>query len=77
MKILILYLVNLYRKCRFFYALSIERARYKQSLFPGSLNLTLSSSNIPGSSQQLYLTDNSGMVTLPTYYGTMRAYQVN
>jgi hypothetical protein len=59
-----------------FYVISVERARYKQSLLPGTLNLTLSSSNIPASSQQLYLTDNSGMVTLPTYYGTQRIFQL-
>tara|TARA_Y100000389_G_scaffold195327_1_gene226599 strand:- start:6827 stop:7903 length:1077 start_codon:yes stop_codon:yes gene_type:complete len=60
-----------------FYVISIERARYKQSLLPGTLNLVLSSSNtntvnIP----TLHLTDNSGMVTLPTYYGTQRVYQL-
>ena len=59
-----------------FYVISVERARYKQSLLPGTLNLTLSSSNIPASSQQLHLTDNSGMVTLPTYYGTQRIFQL-
>lgn len=57
-----------------FYALSIERARYKEKLLPGSFNLVLSSSN-PGLSE-LHLTDNSNLVTLPTYYGTQRAYQV-
>lgn len=59
-----------------FYAINIERARYKQSLLPGSLNLTLSSSNTNASFTQLQLTDDSGMVTLPTYYGTQRAYQI-
>ena len=57
-----------------FYAISIERARYKQSLLPGSLNLILSSSN--SNLSELHLTDDSNMVTLPTYYGTMRAYQL-
>ena len=56
----------------YFYALSVERAAYKQSLFPGSLNLILQGSN----GVELYLTDNSKMVTVPTYYGTMRAYEV-
>jgi hypothetical protein len=59
-----------------FYAINIERARYKQSLLPGSINLTLSSSNSNASYTQIQLTDNSGMVTLPTYYGTQRAYQM-
>ncbi len=57
------------------YALSIERAAYKQALFPGSLNLTLSSS-IGTGNNTLRLTDDSNMVNIPTYYGTMRAYQV-
>ena len=58
----------------YFYALSIERARYKESLFPGSLNLLVSSSATGG--QVLSLTDNSQDVTVPQYFGTMRAYQV-
>jgi hypothetical protein len=57
-----------------FYVISIERARYKQSLLPGSLNLVLSSSN--NNINNIQLTDDSNMVTLPTYYGTMRAYQL-
>ena len=57
-----------------FYVISIERARYKQSLLPGSLNLILSSSDAAYDS--IKLTDDSNMVTLPTYYGTMRAYQL-
>jgi len=60
----------------YFYALSVERAAYKQALFPGSLNLILQGSTTPEGSKALYLTDNSKMVTVPTYYGTMRAYEV-
>ena len=56
------------------YVISVERSCYKQSLFPGSLNLNLSGSYSTGNS--LSLTDNSQMVTVPSYYGTMRAYQV-
>ena len=58
----------------YFYALSVERARYKESLFPGSLNLQISSS--AGSTDALVLTDNSQDVNVPQYFGTMRAYQV-
>jgi len=58
----------------YFYAISIERARYKEKLLPGSLNLVLSSSNVALGA--LHLTDNSGLVNLPTYYGTQRAYQI-
>ena len=57
------------------YALSVERSAYKQALFPGSFNLTLSSS-IGAGQTTLKLTDDSNMVNVPTYYGTMRAYQV-
>jgi len=57
-----------------FYAISVERARYKEKLFPGSMNLVISSSNTQLSA--LHLTDDSNMVNLPTYYGTQRAYQV-
>jgi len=57
-----------------FYAINIERARYKEKLLPGSFNLILSSSNANLSS--LHLTDDSRYVTLPTYYGTQRAYQI-
>jgi len=55
----------------YFYAINVSRARYKEKLLPGSLNLVLrSGSNI------LYLTDNSRNGNLPLYYGTQRAYQV-
>lgn len=55
----------------YFYAINISRARYKEKLLPGSLNLVLISG-----SYVLSLTDNSKNVTLPTYYGTQRAYQI-
>jgi hypothetical protein len=57
-----------------FYVINVSRARYKEKLLPGSLNLTLSGSG--GGNTALELTDNSKMVTLPTYYGTQRAYQI-
>ena len=41
----------------YFYVLSVERARYKEALLPGSFNLTLRSA-----SNYLRLTDNSGDV---------------
>jgi hypothetical protein len=55
----------------YFYAINVSRARYKEKLLPGSLNLSLS-----GSGGLLELTDNSQNVTLPLYYGTQRAYQI-
>ena len=55
----------------YMYAISIERARYKEKLLPGTLDLTLQYSG-----SALTLTDNSLDVTLPTYFGTQRAYQI-
>lgn len=55
----------------YFYVISPDRARYKEKLLPGSFNLTLTSG-----SDTISLTDNSKDVTLPTYYGTQRAYQI-
>ena len=39
-----------------FYAINVERARYKEKLLPGSLNLTISSSN--SQLTELHLTDD-------------------
>ncbi len=61
----------------YFYVISIERARYKESLLPGSLNLYLSgSSTAAGTLTNLQLTDNSGMVTTPSYFGVQPYYQI-
>jgi hypothetical protein len=54
-----------------FYALTIDRARYKQSLFPGSLNLTLYSG-----SKELRLTDNSSTTTVISYCDAGRIYEI-
>jgi len=54
-----------------FWVLSIERARYKQSLFPGSLNLTLS-----GSGGIINLTDDSQDNPVNTFIGSSRVYQL-
>lgn len=55
----------------YFYAINISRARYKEKLLPGSLNLTLTVG-----ANTLELTDNSKTTPLPEYYGTQRAYQI-
>jgi hypothetical protein len=55
----------------YFWVLSLERARYKESLFPGSLNLTLS-----GSGGTVQLTDNSNDVLVNSFVGTSRVYQL-
>jgi len=54
-----------------FWVINIERARYKQSLFPGSLNLTLS-----GSGGSVNLTDDSQDSLVNTFIGTSRVYQL-
>ena len=55
----------------YIYVVSLERARYKEKLLPGSLSLKLQSG-----ANALTLTDNSLSSPLPTYYGTQRAYQI-
>ena len=54
-----------------FWVLSIERARYKQSLFPGSLNLQLS-----GSGGIINLTDNSLDNPVNVFLGSTRVLQL-
>jgi hypothetical protein len=55
----------------FFWVLSIERANYKQSLFPGSLNLQLS-----GSGGLINLTDDSLDNPVSVFLGSTRVYQL-
>ena len=56
-----------------FFALSVERANYKQSLFPGSLNLTLSGS---AANSTIRLTDNSNDISVVPYINGTRVYQI-
>lgn len=61
----------------YFYVLSINRARYKEKLLPGSFNLDLAYNRSGGAgAKTLSLTDNSKDVTLPTFYGSQRAYEI-
>jgi hypothetical protein len=55
----------------YFWVLSIERARYKQSLFPGSLNLIIS-----GSGGIINLTDDSQDNPVNTFIGSSRVFQL-
>ena len=55
----------------FFWVISIERANYKQSLFPGSLNLKLS-----GSGGIINLTDNSVDSPVNQFIGATQVYQL-
>jgi hypothetical protein len=54
-----------------FWAISISRNRYKETLFPGSLTLQLS-----GSLGSMVLTDDSQYVTLVTYKDAGRVYNL-
>tara|TARA_R110001632_G_scaffold55132_5_gene135028 strand:+ start:9532 stop:10548 length:1017 start_codon:yes stop_codon:yes gene_type:complete len=54
-----------------FVALPIERARYKEGLFPGSLNLTLK-----GATNELKITDNSKDVTSITFVDSGRVFNL-
>ena len=53
------------------YVLNVDRARYKEKLFPGSFNLTLS-----GSTNTLHLTDNSKDVTTLSFVDAGRIYDI-
>ena len=55
----------------FFWVLSIERVNYKQSLFPGSLNLQIS-----GSGGIINLTDDSQDNPVSVFLGSTRVYQL-
>jgi len=55
-----------------FWVINLERARYKQSIFPGSLNLKLSGSGI----QSLFLTDDSVDNPVSQFLGSTRVYQL-
>ena len=54
-----------------FYAITVDRARFKESLFPGSLSLTLYSS-----SKSITLTDNSLTTTTISYCDAGRVFQI-
>lgn len=53
------------------YAISIDRARYKEKLLPGTFNLKLNDG-----STDLFLTDNSGQVSTVTYNDAGRVYEI-
>jgi hypothetical protein len=54
-----------------FWAINIERSRYKEHLLKGTFNLQLKSG-----SSTVVLTDNSGMVSTDTYLDCGRVYQI-
>ena len=55
-----------------FYALSIQRARFKEKLLPGTMTLVLSGSGL----ETLSLTDNSSIASTVTYNDAGRVYQM-
>jgi len=54
-----------------FWAINVERARYKEHLLKGTFNLTLTNG-----SDSVVLTDNSGLVSTDTYLDCGRVYQL-
>ena len=54
-----------------FWAISVERARYKENLYPNTFNLTLT-----GTHRTIHLTNNSTTENVATFLGSNRAYQV-
>jgi hypothetical protein len=56
----------------YFYAIAIDRDRFKESILPGSFNLLLSGS----ASTKLYLTDNSLDVSSISYNDAGRVFQL-
>jgi len=55
------------------YVISIERARFKEKLFPGTFNLKLSSGS---AGPHLHLTDNSNDITTVSYVDAGRVYDI-
>lgn len=55
----------------YFYAITVDRARYKEALLPGTMTLELS-----GSAGEISLTDNSTAVSTVTFNDAGRVYQM-
>ena len=58
-----------------FYAISIERSKYKGSIFPGTLDFKNSSSSV-GGNFDLQLTDNSNDVSTTVFNEAGRVFQI-
>jgi len=56
-----------------FYVINVERARYKESLFPETFNLALSGS---GGFNKIHLTNDSKDVLVNSFLGSTRVFQV-
>lgn len=55
-----------------FYIININRARYKEKILPGTLQLSIEN----GNNDALVLKDDSPYTLIPTYYGTQRVYNL-
>jgi len=58
-----------------FYAISVERSKYKGSIFPGTLDLLIQSSSA-GGNFDLRLTDNSNDVSTTVFNEAGRVFQI-
>jgi len=58
------------------YVINISRDRYKQSIQPGSLNLTLASASSPTSVNTIRLTDDSNTTSLTRFIGSNRVFYI-
>lgn len=59
-----------------FYALSIDRARFKEKLLPGTLDLVLTNSGSDGRIYSRRLTDNSKVVSTVTFTDAGRVFEL-
>ena len=57
----------------YFYVINIDRARYKEKLFPGTFNLKLQNSS---NNKVLHLTDNSKATTTVSFVDSGRVFEV-
>ena len=56
-----------------FYVISVDRARYKEALLPGTLALKL---HVSSSGAEITLTDNSQVVSTTTFVNGLRTYEL-
>ena len=59
-----------------FYVLTIDRTRYKEKLFPGTLDLRISASTSEGAGKIIKITDNSNDVSVQTFNEAGRVFQL-
>lgn len=57
----------------YFYVITVDRARYKEKLLPGTLSLKL---HVSSSGNEITITDNSQVVTTTTFNDAGRVYEL-